>query len=222
MRTFKGSVCSWRDVNELRKIFNKLWLEEQQHTSYCVTVFVCGGPRHLSGFKQGSGTFIYPLMETVCIDTSLTLINTVITCLGSCYRTTSSSSSLSATVRPEFTVLCPADLLDFKHKHDDYIFIDSVWPPLLMMSSTQNKRPQNHLEVRDQHGSELPWESSCFWVSFSITVIRWHLSVHMWVHCKLQLLTVNSATNKTHNYRIKPPKYLNLSLHQVYYMQSWD
>ena len=44
MRTFKGSVCSWRDVNELRKIFNKLWLEEQQHTSYCVTVFICGGP----------------------------------------------------------------------------------------------------------------------------------------------------------------------------------
>lgn len=45
-------------------------------------------------------------------------------------------------------------------------------------------------------------ENLAVFVSFSITVIRWQLSVHMWVHCKQPLLTVNSAQNKRH----KTPK----------------
>ena len=48
--------------------------------SYCFTLFICGGPCHLSSFKQCSGdlTYIweqldYSVMENVCIITSLLL-----------------------------------------------------------------------------------------------------------------------------------------------------
>ena len=37
----------------------------RQHTSYCFTVFICGGPCHLSSFTQSSGCY-FPL-RTACL-----------------------------------------------------------------------------------------------------------------------------------------------------------
>ena len=45
----------------------------------------------------------------------------------------------------------------------------------------------------EPHSAELHVESWCFYVSFSIRVIQWHLSVHHWVHCKQEVIIVDSA-----------------------------
>ena len=76
----KGALCSFGEETVIvsHDWVNKLNMRKENMISYCLTLFTCGGPCHLSNLRQSSWDLIFPQEQLVY---SATETSSVITSL---------------------------------------------------------------------------------------------------------------------------------------------